>query len=265
MAEHQITCAGCGAQFTCDRRRKYCQPLCYPSAPRGPVTRRCACGELFAAKTNGIKCKNCRSDKYRQGGNKNLRREDRPEPCEGCGSVMALYKGLCNPCMKIQKQIRETYSLRKLSKRTHLPPILLEAQEVEAVCHECEAHFKYKRSTQYSYEGCARKFCSVKCQRKANARIRTRKRRAVAKGVEAERIDFVKVFQRDGWRCGICGCKTMKAKRGTTHERAPELDHIVAIANGGPHTWDNVQCACRACNSRKGATDYGQIPLFPMG
>ena len=31
----------------------------------------------------------------------------------------------------------------------------------------------------------------------------------------------------------------------------PTLDHIIPLAKGGTHTWNNVQCACAMCNSEK--------------
>lgn len=37
------------------------------------------------------------------------------------------------------------------------------------------------------------------------------------------------------------------------------VDHIIALANGGPHSFDNMQPMCGPCNSSKGAhhsTDY---------
>ena len=32
---------------------------------------------------------------------------------------------------------------------------------------------------------------------------------------------------------------------------SPTVDHIIALKNGGTHTWDNVQCAHAICNSNK--------------
>lgn len=82
-------------------------------------------------------------------------------------------------------------------------------------------------------------------------------------GVEAEVVDRRKVFERDGWKCQVCGCKTPKRLRGTTDPRAPELDHRIPMSRGGPHTYENVQCCCRSCNSAKGSTRVvGQMPLF---
>lgn len=60
-----------------------------------------------------------------------------------------------------------------------------------------------------------------------------------------------------------CGKPTPLKLRGTCKPRAPEIDHRVPIAMGGAHTYDNVQCACRECNQRKGGTVIvGQLPLL---
>jgi hypothetical protein len=69
------------------------------------------------------------------------------------------------------------------------------------------------------------------------------------------------VFNRDGWRCHLCGITTFEAKRGTFHPRAPELDHLVPISRGGAHAYANVACACRRCNRTKRA--LGQLMFWP--
>ena len=71
------------------------------------------------------------------------------------------------------------------------------------------------------------------------------------------------VFGRDGWRCRICGRKTPKSLLGKNKPNAPTLDHIVPLSKGGGHTWGNVQCACRQCNSEKGDR-FVQEWLFPL-
>jgi len=79
------------------------------------------------------------------------------------------------------------------------------------------------------------------------------RRRARTRGAHCESINPIDVFVRDGWTCRICGDKTPRSLRGTFDDKAPELDHIIPLAAGGTHTWDNVQCACRACNISKGS------------
>jgi 5-methylcytosine-specific restriction endonuclease McrA len=65
-------------------------------------------------------------------------------------------------------------------------------------------------------------------------------------------IDPIAVFDRDGWRCYICGVATPKDLRGSFDDMAPELEHKIALANGGLHILSNVACACRRCNLNKG-------------
>jgi 5-methylcytosine-specific restriction endonuclease McrA len=103
------------------------------------------------------------------------------------------------------------------------------------------------------------KFCSERCAHSACS-SEARARRA---GVSCDySIKPLQVFARDRWRCQLCGVHTPKRLRGSIDSRAPELDHIVPIAAGGGHTWDNVQCACRSCNNNKGAKPLGQQRLI---
>ena len=53
------------------------------------------------------------------------------------------------------------------------------------------------------------------------------------------------IFFRDRNRCQYCG--------RTFPQRELNLDHVVPLSRGGTSCWDNVVCACVACNSRKGS------------
>lgn len=53
------------------------------------------------------------------------------------------------------------------------------------------------------------------------------------------------VFMRDNYVCQYCGCHPPKGQ--TT------IDHVVPKVRGGKTTWENVVCACKRCNLRKGA------------
>lgn len=102
----------------------------------------------------------------------------------------------------------------------------------------------------------------VKLKRESGNSNRARARR---RGLKVERFDEKAILERDRWTCQLCGIKTPKRLRNTYNPRAPEVDHIVTLAQGGHHTPDNVQCACRACNSKKGMNSRGQPSLDGFG
>ena len=54
------------------------------------------------------------------------------------------------------------------------------------------------------------------------------------------------LFARDKNRCQYCG------KRFVTRELS--LDHVVPRSMGGKATWENIVCACVACNTKKGGS-----------
>jgi len=115
-----------------------------------------------------------------------------------------------------------------------------------------------------------RVFCSRRCAKRATAKKRgpqNHEGRAKRAGVpRRHNVHPLRVFARDKWRCQLCGVATPKRLRGTCHDRAPELDHIVPLSAGGAHTYDNVQCACRRCNNKKGSRWAGQVRIpFDFG
>lgn len=82
-------------------------------------------------------------------------------------------------------------------------------------------------------------------------------RRARAATSAVEVIAPGKVFERDGWACGICGGEVDKTLKHPDPMSA-SIDHVVALSNGGTHTWDNVQCAHLTCNVAKGNRERGR-------
>lgn len=168
----------------------------------------------------------------------------KPERVCVCGAKPPKYKRYCSPgCRPVH-----AYQPRKPR---------------ESQCHTCHMPMTV-------HMGAMPYWCSLAC-RKASPEWRARitvtrrdakaLRRARRKRVAYERVYVIKVFERDGWRCQLCGCATPPRLRGQMVDRAPELDHIVPLSAGGSHTWDNVQCACRKCNGLKGAKPQGQQRL----
>lgn len=67
----------------------------------------------------------------------------------------------------------------------------------------------------------------------------------VERGKVSNKLRF-RIYQRDGWRCKLCGRKTQNL----------EIDHIIPIAKGGKTTYNNLQTLCHRCNQRKGTDIY---------
>lgn len=70
------------------------------------------------------------------------------------------------------------------------------------------------------------------------------KRRARKLAAFVDDVKRAVVFERDEGICGICGTP-VDPKRF-------HVDHIIALAKGGEHSYANVQLAHPACNHRKG-------------
>jgi len=133
-------------------------------------------------------------------------------------------------------------------------------------CTECGQEFTYRHKNR------RRNCCSKKCLRirwkranpaKAAALKKIHAQKRVARkrsNGSIETIDSWKVFERDGWVCGICG-KKVNRKLKFPHRLSATLDHIIPLARDGAHTYDNVECAHLSCNSSKGAGDGGQLRL----
>lgn len=118
---------------------------------------------------------------------------------------------------------------------------------VAGACRECGESFVVadgRSAVGYAY-------CSRGCERRASRRAHRDRRRTRKAG--GERVFRRKVFERDGWRCRLCGGKVAR-DRAVPHPKAPTVDHIVPLAEGGQHTYLNVQTAHFICNSLKGAS-----------
>jgi len=87
-------------------------------------------------------------------------------------------------------------------------------------------------------------------------------RRALQAGAKIESFNPIEVFERDGYRCQLCGCKTHPDYK-RSHPERPELDHIIPLSLGGEHSKKNTQCLCRHCNAVKYNTGKGdQLRMF---
>jgi 5-methylcytosine-specific restriction endonuclease McrA len=193
--------------------------------------------------------------------------------------------GIKNPTKRLNTEVNALHRIASRESKPFLSMIVL--KEMAGLSRIHKAHYKtfYEKTLIFGYKGTKLKIFCEQCskpfvyqmgqgglKRKCDNCIKENKRTIsrIAKGVRRAKqrlvsyqsIDPIKVFEQDKWKCHICGIYTPKELRGTHLDQAPELDHIITIADGGSHTYGNVACACRSCNQKKGATSCGQLKFF---
>jgi 5-methylcytosine-specific restriction endonuclease McrA len=61
------------------------------------------------------------------------------------------------------------------------------------------------------------------------------------------------IYERDGWRCGICRKPVRQELYGQgAHRDGPSIDHIVPVSLGGVDASWNVRLTHLRCNARRG-------------
>ena len=89
-----------------------------------------------------------------------------------------------------------------------------------------------------------------------------RRLRIRGEGAYESGISYTVLFRSGDGRCALCSKPCDNPSVWTDWDgltwmpKAPTVDHIIALANGGTHTWGNVQLACAECNSHKGDRPY---------
>ena len=277
-AAQVLICKGCGEVFTtCDGRQRYCTVACRVEAQRSAdhahTCEKCGKGFNSHYRAHRFCSRRCMPRS----------RSAKRHTCQQCGVVFrpkrAEYSDFCS---------RACY-FRRLAARKKAPPlpwrriqrcavcgvVFLTGRAARYVCgEECRQQAASAKQEAARVRPCVRgcgrmtsgywvKMCSkckagaVRAQRKASKV----KRRIQLKGARVELVDPQAVFERDGWKCGICG-RAVNRRAVVPHDGAPTLDHVVPLSKGGEHSMKNVQCAHFLCNSRKGSRDGGQLRLF---
>lgn len=179
----------------------------------------------------------------------------RPKTASSCGECGASFTGISG------RQFCSAQCRINVGNARQRDRLVAEHGIVSFRCAFCDAPVLKVYGDQRS------RYCSFACKRKHGWKLgvgTTHRRRAKKAGVEYEPFDKRLVFERDGWKCQICGTATPEAKCGTGDDNEPVLDHVVSFTRAGAaHTLENVQCACRGCNAEKHAgPPAGQIGLF---
>lgn len=88
----------------------------------------------------------------------------------------------------------------------------------------------------------------MKTKKRKPIRYYSPKRRAIY--AQGDMIDALCLFELHGWICHLCRDKIDRRLR-MPNWNAATIDHIVPLAQGGTHTWDNVAPAHARCNFKK--------------
>jgi hypothetical protein len=162
----------------------------------------------------------------------------RPSVCGCCGGTIA---------NRMTGELRRTCDKCRAA-GLKAPFVASPSKSRDFNCEDCGAVF-----STLAYGGVPTRCmpCRVKSQR---ARLRRYKyiRRARQQSAEAERFPCQEIYERDRWRCGICG-KQIDQALTYPDPQSVSLDHIVPVSQGGEHTRANVRASHLLCNFRRGA------------
>lgn len=224
--------------------------------------------------------------------------------CKVCGFIQERHANSkecmqCDNCIEIERQKR--LDILKEEKQNR---VRKENEYTETNCTECCKVFLRRGNHQkYCSEDCFNKaygigqtiikqciecgekfktlhdgniYCSDKCRKRKYYRVHriSKDKRLRRNGKVDYSITLSKLIKRDKNMCHICGeeCNGedyIKTEEGyfIAGERYPSIDHVIPIAKGGKHRWDNVRLAHRGCNVLKSdkiiyEESNGQLRLF---
>lgn len=274
--KHTLICEKCKKEFKSNnKKQKFCSESCIKQYMQDKRIKFICknCGEEFFKKPQS-NCKNlfctpkC-SFEYRRKSNikycltcnSELKDRNRKYCSEECKIKHKTKEYICHHCNNKFNSTREKKYCSKecqleagrINMRKRLKnKFISEIKE----CKYCGKHFatEYKKSKTY---------CSDECKRKMNnllSKLHDGKRaeRIQRNGEIHNDITLKKLYKKHNGLCSICGEKCdyedySISKEGyfIANSNYPSIDHIIPIAKGGTHTWNNVQLAHRICNSIK--------------
>ncbi len=266
MREESRACKSCSAAFQTRRKRQiYCSTECSRHEHNRRDRKRDRKGEYWHSAPT-VQCQGCGSDfkpkhsdrmKYcsRECAFETRSRTKKPASvpqskvyfpeCANCGVRFTASRRDSIVCSKACRSLHQYEPRKKVTRACLGCGSTITGTAAKLKCRSC-----CLKDSRTSY-------------RARHGRVKNHRDRAKRFGVAYEPINPIAVFDRDGWRCQVCGIRTPKRLRGSFDAAAPELDHRIPMSKGGSHTWDNVQCCCRSCNSMKGNIIIaGQTQMF---
>lgn len=181
-------------------------------------------------------------------------------PCEKDKSALTRYsKSYCPSCWLLSDEQRDAARLRRARIAAERSPSALAkkrlARAAEGImghgvwtagaCARCGDTFVRHSSREPT------RWCSRACRNAYRSRSRS-----------LGGLDPRTIFERDGWRCHLCGKMTDRAKMHP-HPMAPTIDHLVPKVDDGGNDAANLATAHSRCNSVR--RQYGTVQLRLIG
>lgn len=238
-----IECEFCSAKF--EKRfnttvpKRFCSENCKHGArrkrnPKPPRINTCVnCDNSFEANssTNILCSDECRTEYYRKQYNRKR--------------TIKLYRYNCLYCdNQGYSRYKKNYCSYICSDRAYSKKKSIKQRRLKKCAYCNKWHYKN------------RVYCSDECSRKNMKRNHViaktkRMNRARQNGQFDADIDIYKLIERDGEQCYLCG-DAVSFECHYNDPKYPTIEHVLAIKNGGTHSWDNTKVACRDCNTKKG-------------
>lgn len=237
--EFEVTCVYCGNKFIAkSRKAKYCSKKCK---------------DIVFRTKHGIPC-NPDTEPYKKN-------------CVICGKEFATFRQAretCSPeCAKAKhkkrkrryEHTREEYlQICNEKARQNAEKKAIEDKWCKLI-HTQQRECKVCGSLFYCIDKEIRCTCSAECSKKYHSRQRDR--RINKDNLVDSDITLHKLYRRDEGICWICGKKcdwddyTMRESIKICGENYPSIDHVIPLAHGGKHQWENVRLAHLSCNIAK--------------
>lgn len=234
--KYQRECVCCGKRFETTRNTaKFCSESCrnkYNRKHRGHKQTCKQCEKIFYEYKKRNHCSNeCRLkslSKNRKPKEKYIPKPKHTEKCINCTKEYETHSSKSKYCSYECK-----YEWLVKQKTIH-----------NIKCKECS---KWFATTNYR-----RKYCSTNCSvRFEDRKKETMRRKRIKKNGRVDwEISIERLIKRDKGVCYLCKTQ-VNINVDTNDDYYPSIDHVIPIAKGGTHTWNNVKLAHRICNSYK--------------
>lgn len=189
--------------------------------------------------------------------------------CKTCGTVfnrsmISIRKGnvACPTCMAAEAERRAKAKALAIKER-EAEAELLKAERDRAKAERLAERERIRLERIHPCPVCGNetdrpKYCSKRCAQKvANSHGELRRRNLLKTAMIDKDITVDGLYIRDKGVCAICGGQcdyedyTVRNGFKICGDWYPSVDHVIPLAKGGKHSWNNVQLAHRRCNWEK--------------